>query len=156
MKHMSKATAVILSIVSVAFLLFAVTAYWFTSEVYDQQAFTENVMTVFSDEEVKVAVARQVSSELLANRPLVDYVIGDYVTSSISGLLGSESVKTVVAEAVRGLHQISIAEEPRDITINLVPVKAVIGVIASLTAAISFIISSSMASRPAVSTMTVS
>lgn len=118
----------ILMVLGTIGLLFSTTAFWMTDSVYNQEAFTNTVVQVLSTEEVGQAVARKVVSEALVDRPVVDWLIGDYLNALAFGVLQTEAMQSLLEAGIGFFHSQVIGGEAYDVVINIAPLKNILSI----------------------------
>lgn len=122
MKPLSKTASAIVTVLVVILLLISTTYYWYKNYIYNVDAFANRVVQTIQTDEVSNAIAEDIVSEALSGAPLLENLLGDFASSAISGLLGSSEFEPVIDKTARKFHQIVIAEEPEDITLDISPI----------------------------------
>ena len=122
MKPLSKTASAVVTVLAVILLLISTTYFWYKNYIYNVDAFANRVVQTIQTDEVSNAIAEDIVSEALSGAPLLENLLGDFASSAISGLLGSSEFEPVIDKTARKFHQIVIAEEPEDITLDISPI----------------------------------
>lgn len=133
MKPLTNTAAYILISFAVFLILVASTALWFTNTIGDQERFVELTVQVFSFPEVRDAVSNNIIDVVFAGQPLLKTVATDVVKPAVAGLLDSNQLKSLITEAANAFYELAIASAPQDVTLDITPLKAIIGVLTTIT-----------------------
>lgn len=133
MKPLTNAAAYVLISIAVFLILIASTAVWFTNTIGDQDRFVELTVQVFSYPEVRDAVSSQIINDVFAGQPLLKTVATDIVKPAVAGLLDSNQLKSLITEAANAFYDLAIASTPQDVTLDITPLKTIIGVLTTIT-----------------------
>ena len=133
MHYLNKAATFVLISIATFLILIASTALWFEKDFYNKSRFTELTVEVFSIQEVREAVSNEIIIEVFSERPLLQILAADVVKPAITGLLDSNQLKSLVEEAAMAFHEVSIASEPQDVTLDISALKAILGLFSTLT-----------------------
>ncbi len=133
MKPLTNAAAYVLISIAVFLILIASTAVWFTNTIGDQDRFVELTVQVFSYPEVRDAVSSQIINDVFAGQPLLKTVATDVVKPAVAGLLDSNQLKSLITEAANAFYDLAIASTPQDVTLDITPLKTIIGVLTTIT-----------------------
>ncbi|OGV96183.1 hypothetical protein A2W24_05075 [Microgenomates group bacterium RBG_16_45_19] len=133
MSRLSPLTSTLLIIVGSLALLIAQTALWLTASLYNQAYFTDTVVSVLKQEPVRQAMAEEVVTQTLVNRPLLQRLAGTYLQPAVVGILGSSQFETMLRYAANKFHAYAIAQAPQDIIIDITTLKQVLILLTTLT-----------------------
>lgn len=122
MRPLSKTASAVVTVFAVILLLISTTYYWYKNYIYNVDAFADRVVETIQTDQVSNAIATDIVSEALSGAPLLENLLGDFASSAISGLLGSSEFEPVIDKTARKFHEIVIAEEPEDITLDISPI----------------------------------
>lgn len=104
-------------------ILIANSAFWFNNYIFNTTNFTNTTTQALLSESSRTAIAGQVVSKALQNRPALQKAVEEPATKLISGLLDSNVAKNLVQRSVTRLQIAITSKNPQPIEINLEPVK---------------------------------
>ena len=133
MKPLSKTASSVVTVFAVILLLISTSYYWYKNYIYNVEAFADRVVETVQTEEVRNAIAEEIVADTLSETPLLKELLGDFASSAISGLLGSSQFEPVIDKTARKFHQIVIAEEPEDITLDITPIVSISSALLAVT-----------------------
>jgi len=133
MKPLTDTAAYLLISFAVFLILLASTALWFTNTIGNQERFIELTVEVFSFPEVRDAVSNEIINDVFADQPLLKTVATDIVKPAVAGLLDSNQLKSLIVEAANAFYELAVASAPQDVTLDITPLKAIIGVLTTIT-----------------------
>ena len=104
-------------------LLFAQSSYWLNHTIFDRQTFTSIVTPVVQNETTRNAIASTITERVLADRPIVNQLIGANFTAVVAGLLNSDAAKQLTAGLINRSYAYLTTENPQPIAIDLTAIK---------------------------------
>src|ERR1700757_3084207 len=107
---------VILFAIGILFLL-AESAFWLNHTIFDKDTFTSTVTPILQSEPSREAVASTITEKAFADKPLVNRLIGDNVSSLITGLLGTDVAQQMISGIVHRSYTYLTTDNPQPITI---------------------------------------
>ncbi len=120
-----------LLIIAGLLLFLAQSAFWLSNTIFNQQAFTQAVIPALTSETSRQAFASTIVDQALADRPVLNKVIGSRATSFMSGLLGSDLGSQAVTGIVNRSYVYLTTADRQDIGYDLQAIKEPIsGIIA--------------------------
>lgn len=132
MRKVNRGPALLFTIISAFLIMLSLTSAWVINEVADQGRFTEKIVIVFEDQDVRDSVASIVLAEVFEDRPLFKQLANDIVLPAVSGILGGDRLTPLIEDAARGFHNVAISSEPEDVTLDVAPLKQIVSVLASV------------------------
>ncbi len=104
-------------------LLLAQSAFWLNHTIFDKQTFTSTVTPVIQSDASHQAIASTITSQILADNPVVERLIGKNVTALIMGILGTDLGQQLQSNLIDRSYAYLTTDNPKPIAINLEPIK---------------------------------
>lgn len=129
---MNRILSIILIVSASILLFFAQSARWINHQIFNQQNFTNSVLTGIQEESSRRAIAAAVVDKTLADRPLVRQYAGERLVAVTAGLLDSDLSSQALRYLTNDLYAYVTAPNRKDVAINLIAIKEPLAQIAEL------------------------
>jgi hypothetical protein len=134
MKNMTNTKVYWFSILAAVLLVLSGFSYWLSSTIFNEQAFVKATTAVMTSQETTSSIAAAIVDKTLENNPVTKNLIGDKLTSVISGLLNTDTFTEVVEGTAGRIYLQITAENPKGVVINTQNVKSLVTPILSVVA----------------------
>lgn len=113
----------ILVITSVSLLLIAQTSLWLSNNVFNNQKFTQITTEAITSESSRQSISNLLVDRMLEDRPMLNSVLGNRISSLISGLLGTDLAERSIEKIVQNAQLILTTPKKPPIVIDVRPYK---------------------------------
>lgn len=133
MNRFAGPTSMVFAFFAGILLLFAQTAFWVTSTLNNQTYFIDTLVQVFQKEEVRGVVAKEILSQVFAQRPILQRLSGSFIEPALVGILGSTQFENILRLAANKYYDFAIAQSPQDFSIDIAQFKQTVAILTALT-----------------------
>lgn len=109
--------------VAAVLLLLAQSTFWLNHTIFDQQTFTGIVKETIATEDSREAIATTVVNQALADRPIVNRLVGSKASQLVAGLLGTDLAGQTFDTVINKTYAYLTSSNPQDITVDLLAIK---------------------------------
>jgi len=114
------------SILIAILLLVLHSAYWMNQNFVNSQNFSQKVSTVLALDSSREAIGSEVSDQVFKDKPILEQVAGDKLSSIVTSLLGTDIANKLVMRVSNDTVVYLTASKQKPIEINLAEIKPVI------------------------------
>lgn len=114
---------IIMSLLAAVLLLVANSAVWVNQNIFNSENFAKTATQSITSESSRTAIAQGITDELLATTPVAKNLLGDSITSLLSGILSTDQLSDVVSTVATRSNAYLTSKNQESIEIDLSGVK---------------------------------
>lgn len=134
MRKMTNAKVYWFSILAAVLLVLSGLSFWLSSTIFNEQAFISATTKVMTSQETTSNIASAVVDTSLENNPVVKNLIGNRLTSVVSGLLGTDTFAEVIRGTAGRVYLQITSKDPKGVVLNTQGVKSLVTPITTVIA----------------------
>lgn len=116
-------TSVILLIVGGISLFLAQSATWISNSIFNQQTFTSTATGVLQSEQSRSNLSTVIVDRSLANKPIINRLVGNNLKTLVTGLLGTDLASDAVTQITSKSYSYLTTANRQDIAVDLTALK---------------------------------